>query len=363
METGTHEDPESVLRPLRNVAGAVTALRSPSLPAEEARGAIVQVAAAVESSLRRLLRDLPAAALQVRLRALAPDELGADEVLAELRQHDRISMELAAAVHDLFEARQRLRGGTAPSAPDAELAYRVADRLEHEVVSPRPVPRTVPPVDATMAMDETIMAPPPPRRPLSPFADIPRRWLWAGGGLLALLVVGLGIWLATPRDTSQLQQGITLFRSGAYEDAASYFYRYSQANPDDATPHLYLARIHRRTRRVDLARDALAKALDLAPEDAGVHTELGWLLLDTGHPAPAVDRFRKAVELGPESEMAWAGLVRALRESGRGDAADRALGLAPPAIRQRLSRPGPAAPGAAAAGAPGSAAGAAPGSF
>jgi hypothetical protein len=97
VEAGHRDDADSALRPLRAVATTVDALRGGNLPEEETRTAVVQIAAAVEMSLRRLLRDLPSAALQVRLRALAPDELRADEVLAELRQHDQISIELAAA--------------------------------------------------------------------------------------------------------------------------------------------------------------------------------------------------------------------------------------------------------------------------
>src|SRR5690606_9016598 len=117
-------------------------------PDSETRTAVVQVAAAVEMSLRRLLRDFPTAALQVRLRALAPDELRADEVLAELRQHDQISIELAAAVHDLLEVRQRLRDGAPLSPHDATLAYHVADRLEHEASRTHPpAAAPAPPVD------------------------------------------------------------------------------------------------------------------------------------------------------------------------------------------------------------------------
>src|SRR5690606_35904894 len=111
-----------------------------------------QVAAAVEMSLRRLLRDHPGAALQVRLRALAPDELRADEVLAELRQHDQISIELAAAVHELLEVRQRLRDGSALTPHDATLAYHVADRLEHE--ANRPQAHTVSPPASVAELPE-----------------------------------------------------------------------------------------------------------------------------------------------------------------------------------------------------------------
>ncbi|HEX6926029.1 MAG TPA: tetratricopeptide repeat protein [Longimicrobiaceae bacterium] len=337
MAAGT-EDQESALRPLRNVASTTAALRSGELTEEESRAAVIQVAAAVEMSLRRLLRDYPGAALQVRLRALAPDELRADEVLAELRQHDQISIELAAAVHDLLEVRQRLRGGAPLSPQDATLAYQVADRLEQEANRPHPpVPAPSPTVDE-FEEEASVLAASPPRRRRR-MASTPPKGQLALAGVVIVLLVALGVWWAAPGDSSELEEGITLFRMGAYEDAASHFWRFAQENPEDPTPRLYLARIHRRLERPDLAAAQLDTALELAPEDPDVFVELGFLLIDTGHPAEAVGRFRSALSLDPDSETAWIGLVTALREDGRPDAAERVVQTAPPALRPRLALP------------------------
>ena len=95
-------------------------------------------------TLRRLLRDDEEADLELRLSALAPDELRPDKVLAELRQLDRISIHLAAAIHSLFEARQQIRQGGQLASTDRVLAYQVADRLEEEASRP-----TAPPPAAT----------------------------------------------------------------------------------------------------------------------------------------------------------------------------------------------------------------------
>jgi Flp pilus assembly protein TadD len=138
-----------------------------------------------------------------------------------------------------------------------------------------------------------------------------------------------------------MDQGLTLFGEGQYEEAAQHFWRFSQANPDDATPHLYLARIHRRTGNTELAAEAIRQAELLAPEDAAVHRELGFLLLDRGQPNVAVDRFRHAVELDEQSSEGWVGLVRALREAGRGAEATAAIGAAPAEVRALLSPPDP----------------------
>jgi tetratricopeptide (TPR) repeat protein len=343
VEVGHSDEQDSALRPLRNVAPTTAALRSGALPDSETRTAVVQVAAAVEMSLRRLLRDFPGAALQVRLRALAPDELRADEVLAELRQHDQISIELAAAVHDLLEVRHRLRDGAALSPHDATLAYHVADRLEAEA-SRAPAAAgaaTAPPASAAPDDDPTALAPAPRRRGrrISGMAVDPGTVRLAVAGGLVLVLVALGVWWAAPGGSGELEEGITRFRMGAYEDAATYFWRASEADPDDPTPRLYLARIHRRMARHNLAVAQLDTALQLAPEDADVHTELGFLLIDTGHPAEAVDRFRSALSLDPDSEAAWVGLVTALRTDGRADAAERVLQRAPSVVRTRMALP------------------------
>lgn len=335
---------EAALRPLRKIGGAVSALRGGALAPAEQRQGVIQVAAATEASLRRLLRDFPAAALEVRLRALDSDELRADEVLAELRQHDRISMGLAASVHDLFEARRRLahQGELLPG--DGPLAARVAEELEREVQRPvyaAPPPPAAPlPPPAAVAGDETLLH---PAAADAPRRRRPARWQWAAGALALVALVGLGLWLLMPRDRSQLDQGIALFRSGSYQDAASFFWRYAEANPDDATPHLYLARIHRRMGRTDMAADELRKATELAPDDVDVITETGFLALDTRRYDAAVERFRAAIRIDGEAEAAWVGLVRAVRASGNPLAAERVLASAPAEVRALFAERAPAA--------------------
>ena len=359
MEQGTHEEREAALRPLRTIGKVIADLRRGSLAAEEERSAIIQVASAVEMSLRRVLRDHPDIAIPVRLRALAPDELGPDEVLAELRQHDRISIDLAAAVHDLLELRRRLKEGAPVGPNDGTSAYRVADRLEREVSDPLPPeslaeearPATVlpgaPPVEAPPAAGEA-----PEVEEEDADQELPSRWsnrnlYLVAGGLLLLLLLPLGYWLATRQDTSELDQGIALFRTAAYADAANHFYRYAQENPGDPVPHLYLARIHRRLKRYDLAAPELSAALRLAPDDPAVYAELGFLLTDTQRYDQAVSRFRQALRLDPENQQAWIGLVRALRVAGQHDAAARVLTSAPPEVRAMLARPASAADTAA----------------
>lgn len=333
------------LRPLHAVEEQRARLRQGGLDAPAEREALLQLAGAVERSLRRLLRDSEAAPLQLRLRALDPSELSADELLADLRQHGRISLELAASVHQLLQTRDRLRRAGPVEVQDAPNALRTVERLESEVASPAPDPATAP-APAVEVMDHTVVQPvPPPERGA-------RRWLGlAGGAVLLLVLLFAASRLLGGGDDSELARGITLFRSGAYQDAAAHFWRYAEANPDDATPQLYLARIHRRLGRVDLAAPALRRALELAPEDADVHAEMGFLLLQTGRAETAVERFRTALTYDAESAEAWIGLVSALEASGRPDAAQRVLARAPERVRDAFSRRA-AAPGDSAAALP-----------
>ena len=341
MEPGTHEEREAALRPLRTAGRAVEGLRRGTLAGDEARSAGIQIASAVEMSLRRVLRDHPGIALPVRLRALAPDELTADEVLAELRQHDRISIALAASVHDLLETRRRLKSGAPAESFEQARILEVVDRVEQEVLYPRhPAP-----APGVVAVGETELAPAPDD---DEEESGQRRWkpayTLALVAALLLVLVPAGYFLARGSNAdAELEQGIALFRTGAYADAASHFYRHAQANPDDATPHLYLARVHRRLERYDLATQSIQEAMELSPEDPAAYTELGLLLTDLRRYDEAVGRFREAIRLDGESPPAWIGLVRALRAAGREDAATAVLASAPAEVRAMLARPAGAA--------------------
>jgi tetratricopeptide (TPR) repeat protein len=331
LRAGSEEDSSAALRPLDAVRGDLATLRAGTAGPGEVREAVLETAEAVERSLRLLLRDHPHAALPIRLRSLSPEELRLDEVLAELRQLDRITMEVAAAVHDLFEVRHRLRQeGERPTGRDAVLAVRVAEGLERDLLDVNVT--EVVPEDAALNPDETWVHPVPPP---SVQRSRSRPLAWAALAALALLVA-LAFWLRPQPQTGELEQGIALFRTGAYADAAAHFFRYAEANPDDVTPRLYLARIHRRMGRTDLAVEELRRALQMAPNDPGVHQELGFLLLDTGRRDEAIQRFRNAIELDAQAPAGWIGLVRALRESGRPAEAERAIAAAPPEVRALL---------------------------
>ncbi|HET7273839.1 MAG TPA: tetratricopeptide repeat protein [Longimicrobiaceae bacterium] len=154
--------------------------------------------------------------------------------------------------------------------------------------------------------------------------------------LLAVVVVAGVLWTRGRGAHSEMEQGVALFRTGAYADAASHFFRYARSHPDEVAPHLYLARIHRRLERPDLAAPELKEALRIAPDDAGVHRELGFFFMDAGSYDAAIERFREALRLDPSSETAWVGMVQALRASGQTGMAESMLEQAPAEVQALL---------------------------
>lgn len=334
-------DPRSTLRPLHAAGADLALLRGGTAEPDAQRGAILRATNAVESTLRRMLRDQESAPMDLRLRALAPDELPAPEMVAGLRQQGRLTIEFAAALHELWGVRRRLTSGLSPVPADTQLLLRVADRLEEEAVAPPAVLAYPEPTDWTQVQQM------PPASPTSS-ADRGRRWSlpnwWIPAVLGALVLLLLGGWWFGSRGDNDLDAGVERFRSGQLTEAVPYFRRYAQANPDDATPRLYLARIHRRARRYREAAEELQQAQRAAPNDPAVHRELGFLFLDTGRPAPAVTRFRTAIQMEPAATDGWVGLVRALRAAGQPAAAEQVLMRAPPEVRALLGDQLPTSP-------------------
>jgi hypothetical protein len=352
----------SASRPLRTAREAVESLRASTADPRAAAVALRRVVYAVENVLRRRLRDDPKAELDLRLSALAPDEVGTETVIDELRRRDHISLELAAGFHELVRLRQQLERGATPAAGDVERAVELVGRLESEMVR-TPAPHDPRPQYAAPATPQAAPAARPYResperedpqddgaadgRPLGerPFLTRVPTAVWLSGILSLFVLVLLGGWLITgPQTNGGLEEGIVLFRSGAYAEAEPHFRRHAEARPNDPTPRLYLARIYRRLRDFERAATELRLALEVAPDDPGLHREVGFLLLDTGQPAAAADRFRTAVAADPESTEGWLGLIRSLREAGRPDAAQQIIERAPDEVRVLLVRPAPAPP-------------------
>jgi tetratricopeptide (TPR) repeat protein len=333
---GKMHDPESTLRPLRGVEGDVIALRT----GKGGAAGVVRVARAADSVLRRMLRDDPTAPVELRLRALSTEDLASGELLAELRRRNRLPMELAALFHELTTGAARLsaEGGDA-TAREVEVAVAAADGLEQHVLSN--------PYEASLqdpllpAREETLIPPSPEDAgpvhsvPASRPSAVPWPLVGIGAALLGLLL--LGVMLMRGRGADPLAQATDAYTRGDTARAFSLFLEAARADPKAPEPHYYMAQIYRVKGRPQEAARELREGLALAPQDARLNTELGFLMLDQGRAPQAAERFKGAVLLDSANARAWVGLVTALRRSGQGAQAERVLARAPLAVRTMVA--------------------------
>jgi tetratricopeptide (TPR) repeat protein len=303
-------EPRRILAPLDEAGDAVEIL-SGYEGAAELGGAITAVWDAVDRSLRLLLRSDAHAPDAVRLAALSRDELPLSRVVAELRDRDLISMELAGRAHELDQAAGRAARGEVRAA-DADLARGVVAQLRTDVsrAGERGVRSSATRAVHEGAFDEAIHTVPPPsaRQGMRRFA-----LLAAIVAALSLVVFATVILLSWGED---LDRAVEAFRGGQLQVAESRFREVVARHPENATAHLYLGRIYRRQQRYENAAESLRQAARYAPGDPLVSRELGYLFLELNRPASAAEYFQRAVEVEPEERLNWIGLIRSLRAAG-----------------------------------------------
>jgi tetratricopeptide (TPR) repeat protein len=330
-------DPVRVLHPVTEADTAVRELADYEAPTALA-AALAAVSAAVERSLRLLLRSDAEAPDSLRLAALSPADLPLDRLLETLRQRELVSLELAGGVHELGRAAERAAAGE-PRAADADLGRRVVDRLRLEVhaLGERPVREA-----AQHAMSEKLID--DRARPVPPPATNRGRllaYIAAGVAVVFLLSLGFVFYLGLKEERSE---AIEAFQQGRYGVAEAGFRAIVADQPENVDARLYLGRIYRRQGRYPEAAEVLRDAARLAPRDAVVRRELGYLFMDLGRPREAAEQFRRALEQDPDATGNWVGLIRALRAAGDPHAEELLRG-APADVRAALQRdPAPAAP-------------------
>ena len=324
---------DRILEPVAPDAQPIRGLREYT-SAASLREALQGTTAAIEQSLRLLLRSERGAAEQDRMRAMSAQELPFDQLIERLRARDRMSIQLAGTLHDL---RRRIETGGADWAPgpaDADRALEVVERLRREVqaIEDAPVLQV-----AHHAVVEQTAARPQETSAVRPAREKSRLPLFLVIGAL-LLAVAVALFFTMRGDP--LEEGIEAFRAGDMTEAVAHFRQAIEDDENDATARLYLGRVYRRLNRHVEAGEQLERAARIAPRDADVRRELGYFFLDRRTYAPSVRQFEQAVELEPEEEANWIGLVRAMRLAG--DArAESTLARAPAAARALLTREGP----------------------
>ncbi|MEX0891192.1 MAG: tetratricopeptide repeat protein [Gemmatimonadota bacterium] len=349
---------DRVLQPLHEAEAAVDALESYGTP-DELAAALRNVRSAAERTLRLLLRESRRAPDAARLRALAP-EYPVAEVITALRRGELISLELAGKLHALLAGAGRAARGDVRAA-DGDAAADAVVRLRAEAAAAMaggdadPQAGSPPPVtpgEGDPAEDAAVAG----RSAAGAAAGQPagggaaRRANRAGvlsGGRLRWLAVALML-LAAVFFGAQLfrgangamEEGVEAFREERFGVAEQAFRAAVADDRENVTAWLYLGRIVRVQGRHDDAADALGEAAALAPGDAAVQRELGYLFLDLDQPRRAAERFDRARELDPDNIAGWVGFIRALRAADD-PAADVWLGRAPAEVKAALGGTSP----------------------
>lgn len=328
---------DRILEPVAPDAAPIRGLReytNSATLADALRGTL----GAIEQSLRLLLRSDRGAGEQDRMRAMSPQELPFEQLVERLRARDRISIQLAGTLHELRRRVESSGPALAPGPPDADRALELIARLRREVQEQQDAP-------VREAAHHAVVAHPieqPKTKAVRPAATARPAPNLAGVGasILALLLALFLVWRGLD---DPFEEGIEAFREGELTEAVRHFRAAVEDDEENPTPRLYLGRVYRRLGRHEEAGDQLRRAATLAPRDADIRRELGYLFLDLGSYAAAIRQFEQAVELEPEGEASWIGLVRAMR-LGNDPRSESTLARAPANARALLARESAGAP-------------------
>ena len=126
---------------------------------------------------------------------------------------------------------------------------------------------------------------------------------------------------APPNDN--IRAAVAALRGNQPQRAEEICRDYLLAHPGSVRHLALLARSLAKQGRLDEAEAELRRALELGPEEAILHQDLGNVYLAGGRFAEAVETFRKAVALAPEAPLAHRKLGEALAALGQGEEADR----------------------------------------
>ena len=314
------------LQPLQEAEGAIARLVDYESTAELA-SAVQATHAAVQRSLRYLLRADRGAPDDLRLVALSPSELSPDRLIPALRQRDLISMELAGQIHELEQAATRAERGSV-RATDGDMALRVVDQLRAEIqrLGERNVRDVAHGAVAAGTFDEDVHEVP---------AETHTRWpVRSLVTILVVVVIGLILWQGLFRK-SATENGIAQFEREDYQQAEQTLRKVTDDDPGDARAAFYLAILYRRSERNEEAGRVLRRAIEKNPADPYLREEMGNLFITLKRPELAARQYRVAQENDPDNSRYWVKLVNALRAAGD-PAAESVLERAPEEARALL---------------------------
>jgi tetratricopeptide (TPR) repeat protein len=338
MTTPNHRTAAAALDAARPLITRLDAGRHP----EDVAADVIEAWQSVETALRALLGGsaLTGQALvgEVRRRGLL-DYRHAHDLLGFLAARDRAS-----------------RAGYRPDAADVDASRTGYQSLEaalglgigaltgvHQTVSPvpnaggaygtaAPLPPTAPPRQRAAA--GPLGAPPLATPGLGdPAADLAldgarrprnrpsRSILTVAAVALAVVLAGVFWWMNSSGGPRATERGVAAYRNGQKDIARREFQAAVEADPNLATPHVYLARIAREDGDLTRANAELQTAIRAEPRNAVALREMGQLMLQSNRPELAVNWLKRAVEADNADRVAMGWLACALARQGNGQLA------------------------------------------
>jgi cytochrome c-type biogenesis protein CcmH/NrfG len=147
---------------------------------------------------------------------------------------------------------------------------------------------------------------------------VPKIPLWALIGIPVLLILLVGGWMMFGRGSSDsLATGVDAMQAGQREKARGEFARAVKDNPNDATPHVFLARIAREEGDIPTARAQLDTALRLQPKNPIALREMGLILFSSRQYDLSRRFFVRAVQANPQDRASQGYLGCALMRLNR----------------------------------------------
>ena len=269
-------------------------------------------------------------AVEAALRSLVGNSsMGGQALIRDARSRQALTFDQANALVALLAVREQLDGpGYQPTDADVNAARSAFLKLDAGLMGDggaTPAPTYTPqsyrsPAPAAGAVPLVV----PPAPGLEPMMRAPRK-----NRTIVPLVIGLGVLLGLAvagyflfgraGGGDMMAQGIQAYQRGDRVTAASDFERAARAHPNDAMPHVYLARMAREVGNYTVANQELQLALKAQPTNLTARREYGSLFLSQGNYEQSRIWYTHALEIDQNDVTSQGWLGCSLIKLGRID--------------------------------------------